>query len=492
MRLHELLDGGVGATPIPSIDVRGDRSVDVQSVVHDSRQVSRGALFCCIPGEHVDGHNFAADAVARGAVACLVERQVPVDVAQVQVRSVREAMGPIAARFHGAPSHAMQVLGVTGTNGKTTTTYLLEAIGRAAGDHTGVIGTTGARVGDDALHVPHTTPEATDLQALLALMRTARVRVVAMEVSSHALDQHRVDGTRFAAACFTNLSHDHLDYHGSIDAYFEAKARLFTPEFTRHAAVGVDDPKGLELEARARKARLEVRTFAVDREADVRARDVVLAADHSAFTIYDGSEPYPVRVGLVGRFNVENVLAAYTTARVAGFGGDVVARALEQPIVVPGRMERIDAHQPFTVLVDYAHTPDALESVLRAARPLAGDARVIVVFGAGGDRDRGKRPLMGAAVAQLADVAIVTSDNPRSETPAAIAAEVVAGMSTGASVTQELDRRAAIRMAVHAARAGDVIVIAGKGHETGQTAQGVTVPFDDRLVAREELEGLNA
>ncbi len=485
MRLLDLLaEGGTGA---PGFELRGDGDVDVSSVVHDSRVVRPGALFCCIPGAHADGHTFAADAVAAGAVACVVERWVDVRVPQVRVVSARGTLGPLSARFYGMPSRAMQVLGVTGTNGKTTTTYVLEAIARANSRSTGVVGTTGARLGEEALPLPHTTPEAPELQALLAQMRDARVQLVAMEVSSHALDQHRVDGTWFEAVCFTNLSQDHLDYHGTVDHYFAAKARLFTPGFTRRAAINLDDERGAELAEKARGSGLDVLTYGNARGADVRAHDVELGATQTSFVVEHDGETFPVRTTLVGAFNVHNVLAAVTTARLAGLAVPPSIR-----VCVPGRMERVDAGQPYGVIVDYAHTPDALRAVLDATRPLVGDGgRLLVVFGCGGDRDRAKRPLMGAIAATRADHAYLTNDNPRSEDPQAIAGDVLAGVPEGgAPIVVELDRRAAIRAAVRAARPGDVVVIAGKGHEAGQTANGVTVPFDDRVVAREELEAI--
>ncbi len=491
MRLHDLLDGLelVGATVDSSFEVRGDGGVEVRAVVHDSREVVPGALFCCIPGAQTDGHDHAPAAVEAGAVACLVERWIDVDVPQARVSSVRGVLGPVCARFHGEPARAMRVLGVTGTNGKTTTTYLLERITISAGERSGIIGTTGARIDGAPLPVPHTTPEATELQSLLARMRDSGVGSVAMEVSSHTLDQHRVDGTRFAVACFTNLSHDHLDYHSTVEAYFAAKQRLFTPAFTTRAAIGIDGEHGRQLAERARSAGLDVRTFAIDGDADVSVDDVALDASSSAFTIVHGAERHRVRSPLVGAFNVANVLAAFATASAAGFDVDAILAGLADPVVVPGRMERIETGQPFLVFVDYAHTPDALSSVLRATRPFVrSGAGLRVVFGCGGDRDRAKRPVMGAVASEMSDVAYLTSDNSRSEDPDSIASDVLAGVRTGALPTVELDRRQAIRLALREARPGDVVVIAGKGHESGQTANGVTVPFDDRVVAREELK----
>jgi UDP-N-acetylmuramoyl-L-alanyl-D-glutamate--2,6-diaminopimelate ligase len=489
VRLRDLLHG------VEVLEVRGAADgaadVDVATVVADSRASRPGALFACVPGAVTDGHLFAADAVDAGAVALLVERFVAVDVVQVRVASVRRAVGPIAARVAGEPSRDMRLLGVTGTNGKTTTTYLLEAIARAAGETTGLIGTVETRIGASSSVPEHTTPEAPDLQALLARMHAASVTTVAMEVSSHALAQHRVDGTWFDTACFTNLSHEHLDYHGSIEAYFEAKAELFTPQFTARGAINVDDAHGALLVERSRNAGVEVVTYSTQ-HGDVRASEVTIGRDGSEIVVrWPGGEVAPIRTTLVGRFNVENVIGAAATARLAGFDLDAIVTGLGEPVRVPGRMERVEVGQPFLVLVDYAHTPDALERVLTASRALTGPTgRLVVVYGCGGDRDRAKRPLMGAVAARAADVAYLTSDNPRSEAPEAIADDVLAGVPPAHPPVVEHDRRLAIRDALSTAHPGDVVVIAGKGHERGQTAGGETRPFDDRDVAREELEAI--
>ena len=371
---------------------------------------------------------------------------------------------------------------------------MLEAIARAAGIRPGVIGTIGSRIDGLALPGERTTPEATELQALLARMVGAGVGLAAIEVSSHALVMHRVDGTRFAAACFTNLSHDHLDFHAGLDEYFEAKALLFDPARTDSAATNLDDPHGAEIARRAEAAGLAVLGFGLDTPgAAVRAEGLDAGPAGNTFRLVSPYGSAPVHSPLVGRFNASNALAAAATALAAGLGVEAVAAGLSAPVVVPGRMERIEAGQPFGVLVDYAHTPDGLEQVLRAVRPLVGPAdggRLVVVFGCGGDRDRAKRPAMGQAAAGLADVIVVTSDNPRSEDPGAIIEEVVAGVPSGVSPIVEPDRRRAIAGALTGRRAGDVVVVAGKGHESGQTAGAVTVPFDDRNVTREELARL--
>ena len=449
--------------------------VDVRDLAYDSRAVGAGTLFLCVPGQRSDGHDHAAAAVAAGACALVVERELPLDVPQAVVGSTRAAMGPIADAFFGHPSQDLAVLGVTGTNGKTTTAFLQHAVMTAAGHPCGLLGTVERRIGGVAEPAVRTTAEAVDLHRDLRRMADAGDTACAMEVSSHALDQERVGGVRFAAAAFTNLTQDHLDYHRGMEEYFAAKARLFDGRCP--TAANADDPYGRRLRADLR--------FAVDEPgADVRAEEVRLGADGTRFRLRSPWGDADVALRLVGRFNVENALAAASTAGLAGIGVDAIAAGLGALPGVPGRLEVVSDGQPFSVVVDYAHTPDALATVLRALRPLAA-GRLLCVFGCGGDRDRGKRPLMGEAAAALADRVIVTTDNPRSEDPLAIIAEVLAGAGPAAEV--EPDRRAAITRAIAIAEPGDVVLIAGKGHEQGQEAQGVVAPFDDRAVAREAL-----
>ncbi|MGH6691290.1 MAG: UDP-N-acetylmuramoyl-L-alanyl-D-glutamate--2,6-diaminopimelate ligase, partial [Gammaproteobacteria bacterium] len=450
-----------------------DDDPDIRAVVHDTHDVVPGSLFCCVRGARVDGHELAAGAVAAGAVALVVDHELPLAVPQVVVPDVRRAMGPLAAAFWGNPSHDLVVVGVTGTSGKTTVTHLLCPVLQASGlAPCAIIGTlSGAR----------TTPEATDLQAMLAAERdrgssgVGAVRgTVAMEVSSHGLALHRVDGTRFAVAVFTNLSQDHLDFHQTMDDYFEAKAALFTPGFTDRAVICSDDPRGRELLGRLRGTRSGVTATAYSL-AD--AEDLTLSPAGASFR-WRGE---PVELALAGRFNVANALAAAAAAEALGVEPGVVAHGLSAARPVPGRFEVIDGGQRFTVLVDYAHKPDALDQALGAARELV-TGRLLVVFGCGGDRDAAKRPLMGEVVARLADDVILTSDNPRSEDPQAIIDDIRAGVpaGTGATVAVEPDRRRAIERAVVEARPGDVVVIAGKGHETTQTLGDAVRPFDDR------------
>jgi UDP-N-acetylmuramoyl-L-alanyl-D-glutamate--2,6-diaminopimelate ligase len=464
------------AAVVVGVDVRGDPQTLVRDGAYDSRAVSAGCLFFCIPGAVADGHDFAIDAISAGAAALVVERPLDVAVPQVIVGSVREAIGPMAAELFGHPGAAMTLVGVTGTNGKTTSTYLLEAVFRTAGWTPGVIGTTGLRIDGEAGPLAHTTPEAPDLQRLLARMRAAGVGAVAMEISSHALAQHRTDGVVADVVLFTNLSRDHLDFHPSMEEYFAAKATLFRPSHARRGVVNADDAWARRLLV---DPAIPVTTFGVEHDADLRARGVEVRGDGIRFEV-DG---VAVRSALRGRFNVENCLGVVAVAAALDVPLVDAARAIATVPLVPGRMEPVETGQGFAVVVDYAHTPDSILHVLRGARALAA-GRVIVVFGCGGDRDRDKRPLMGRTAVAEADLTVVTSDNPRTEDPEAIIAQIVAGMPPGSSVRIEPDRGAAIALAVGEARAGDVVVIAGKGHETYQEVRGTVIPFDDRAVAR--------
>ncbi len=467
---------------LPRHEVQGDRSVNVVDVVYRSQDAVPGSLFFCVPGSGRDGHDFAAEVVARGAVALVVERWLPVEAAQVRVPSVRGAMGPVSAAFFGRPADRMTMVGVTGTNGKTTTTYLLESVFRRSGRVPGLIGTTGLRIDGVPVPIPRTTPEAPDLHRLLARMAEAGVEAVAMEVSSHGLHQRRIDSIRYRCSVFTNLSQDHLDYHTSMEEYFEAKARLFTPELSERAVVNLDSPQGRRL----LRPDLPTVTFGQGPGADVRASDVRATRSGVSFRV-GGLE---IRSFLRGRFNIENCLAALATARTLGIPDDVAARGIADVRGVPGRVETVEEGQDFLVVVDYAHTPDGVENVLRAARLLAA-GRLIAVLGCGGNRDRAKRPLMGRAATSLADLSVITSDNPRSEDPLAIIAEIEPGAKEGGGrYVIEPERRAAIKLAVSEAGEGDVVVIAGKGHETGQEFADRTVPFDDRIVAAEEIRAL--
>ena len=444
------------------VEVLGRPSVEVRDLAYDARAVTAGALFFAVPGERADGHDFAAEAVERGAVALVVERALDLPVSQLVVRDSRAAMASAADVFFGEPTSELEVVGVTGTSGKTTTSHLLFAILAAAGRRPGLLGTVEARVGGERRGVVRTTPEAIDLQRLFREMLDAGDRSCAMEASSHASVLHRLDHVRFAVLVFTNLSQDHLDFHGDMESYFEAKRRLFLVEPRPIALVNVGDEYGRRLAAEIPSA-------------------ITFAAE-------DASALEGIELRLKGRFNVENALGALYAARALGIDDDSIRRGLESVRGVPGRFESVEAGQPFHVIVDYAHKPDALEKVLRAARELAGEKHVICIVGAGGDRDRGKRAVMGRLASELADITIVTSDNPRSEDPEAIATEIVSGAD--GEVEVELDRTAAIARAVELARPGDVVLIAGKGAEQGQEFADRTVPFDDREAAKEALEAL--
>ena len=469
MKISELIDV-IGDSGTRVIGEEGN--VEISSVSMDSRAVEEGGLFCCIRGERFDGHEFASAAIEGGAAALMVEHVIPGlpdAVPQIVVVDSRRAIGPVAARFAGDPSRHMTVVGITGTNGKTTTTHLLAAILRASGRRTEVLGT---------LQGLHTTPEAPLLQSTLAGMRKRSVDAVAMEVSSHALSLERVGGMHFAAAVFTNLSRDHLDFHGTMENYYAAKARLFVPELSDLGVVNSDDPYGQRL-LQDPSIRLVPfgRTDAHNVEVSVFAHEYDWDGQH-------------IRVDIGGHLNVYNSVAAATVARELGISGRQIVDGLASAGPVPGRFERIDEGQNFTVLVDYAHTPDGLSEVLRSVRAIPGIGRVILVFGCGGDRDKMKRPMMGEVAVSLADLVIVTSDNPRSEDPEAIIASIVAGVPDHMRHrlwASRPDRAQAISAAVKLARNGDVVLITGKGHETTQTVGLEALPFDDRVVARDIL-----
>ena len=464
-------------------EVAGGRPVEIADLAYDTRAVSAGALFFCVPGARADGHELAWEAIEQGAAALVVERPLEVDVPQLVVQSTREAMAVAADVFFGEPTKELEVAGVTGTNGKTTTAFLLRGILEAAGRRPGLVGTVEWRVGGEAREAPFTTPEAIDLQRLFREMLQRGDRSAAVEASSHGSALRRLDRVRFDALVFTNLSQDHLDLHGTMEEYFDAKRRLFTGAAPPPAAVCVDDEWGRRLAHDLEDAhRAPLVTFGLSDGAEVRPEKLVLDASGSRFR----TAGIEIETALRGRFNVLNALGAVAAGLLLEVDEDEIADGIASVQGVPGRFEAIDEGQPFAVVVDYAHTPDSLASVLDAARDLA-RGRVLVVFGAGGDRDRGKRPLMGRVAAERADVTIVTSDNPRSENPLAIIQDVLQG--TGVEVEIDPDRRSAIHRAVELARDGDVVVIAGKGHEQGQDVGGVVSPFDDREVAREALRG---
>ena len=465
------------------VDVLGRAPVEIADLAYDARDATAGSLFFCVPGSRADGHDFAAEAVANGAAALVVERPLELEVPQLVVEDARRAMGVAADEFFERPTEELELAGVTGTNGKTTTAFLLYSILAAGGRRPGLLGTIESRVGGERRPALRTTPEAIDLQRSFREMLDGGDRSCALEATSHGSELGRLDRVRFSALVFTNLTQDHLDFHGTIERYFDAKRRLFTEEHPP-AAVNVGDPYGRRL-AQELQGRDQLVTFGFADDAELRPEGLDLGPRGARFTA-GGLE---LETQLRGRFNVENVLGAVAAARLLGIEDDAIARGVRELRGVPGRFEAVDEGQPFAVLVDYAHTPDSLENVLRTARDLAQN-RLICVFGCGGDRDRGKRPLMGSIASELADLAIVTSDNPRSEEPDAIIGEIVAGAA--GEIEVEPYRREAIARAIDAAQEGDVVVIAGKGHEQGQQFADRTVPFDDRDVAREALRRLGA
>ncbi len=474
MRLHEVMP-----------DVRADaRDVEITSLAYDTRAIVPGTLFFCVPGFTRDGHEFAPDATAKGAVALVVERPLDLGVPEVRVESVRRAMAPAAARFYSDPTAELQVAGVTGTNGKTTTAFLMRSLLESDGRQSGLLGTVTSVIGGVERPVQRTTPEAIELQRLFTEMLGQGDVACSMEVSSHALELHRADAIHFAVAIFTNLTQDHLDFHPTMEDYFLAKRRLFTDSRAERAVINLDDPYGRRLAAELPDSI----TFALeDPTASYRAVAVHTGLRGSQFTVQGPDGEVELGSPLRGRFNVYNVLGAFAAARALGVSRETAVQAIASAAQVPGRFQPVEEGQDFAVLVDYAHTPDSLENVLLAARELA-DGRLHVVFGCGGDRDRGKRPLMGEIATRLSDRVIVTSDNPRSEEPEAIIESILVG--AGPDAEHNVDRREAIEQAIAGARRGDVVVIAGKGHEQGQEFEGGRkVPFDDATVAREVLRG---
>ncbi len=499
MRLREFL------TLEEVAEAEGNLDQEVNGLTYDSRRAGAGQIFFAVTGEQSDGHDFIAEAVRQGAAGFVYScsGDWPRLAAAIRVKDVRRALGLWAAHYYRRPSKDLKLIGVTGTNGKTTLTYLIESILKSAALAPGVIGTINYRYGDHAVPAHHTTPESLDVQELLAQMVGAGVKAVAMEVSSHALAQERVRGLEFDIGVFTNLSRDHLDYHRDMDDYFLAKSRLFTdylsvsPKVGKAAVIYGDDARGTELSTMARAHGLEVWTYGVDASFDVHPLNISQSVTGLRGKIAARGRTVDIDSPLIGAANLQNILGAVAVGLALGLDAAVVGQGIRQLKVVPGRVEKIDNDYGVTILVDYAHTPDALEKVLGAVRPLT-QGKLITVFGCGGDRDRGKRPLMGEIAARLSDLVIVTSDNPRTEEPLAILAEIEAGVrktgmkkfekaSSERGYAMEVDRRAAIRAALSWARAGDAVLIAGKGHEDYQILGAEKIHFDDREVARAEM-----
>jgi UDP-N-acetylmuramoyl-L-alanyl-D-glutamate--2,6-diaminopimelate ligase len=469
----------------------GSSSCPIQQVVADSRHVVPGALFVAVRGHRVDGHDFLGDVLDRGATALVVEALPQALQARVEregqtvveVPNSRQALATIATAYYRHPSRQLTLIGVTGTNGKTTTTYMVEAILQAAGRSVGVIGTVENRFAGSRVEATQTTPGALEVQAMLRQMRDRGVDTAVMEVTSHALDQDRVTGCEFAICVFTNLSRDHYDYHGSEEAYYAAKARLFTELPGCWHVLNLDDPYGRKL---LEASQSRVFTYGIDHEATLTPRDVVHGLDGIRFTLPTTKGTLEVQSSLVGRHNVYNLLASVAVGLALDVNAEAILRGTRQLTEVPGRLERVDAGQDFYVFVDYAHTPDALEQVLRTVRTET-PGRLITVFGCGGDRDPGKRPLMGRIATAISDYTVMTSDNPRTESPEAIVADIVAGVEPSSFYTTMVDREQAIAHAIAKARPKDTVVIAGKGHETYQIVGQTRRHFDDREVVREAL-----
>ena len=482
MRLADLVN------LVPGARLEGDPSLTIAGVGHDSRTTRPGDLFVAIRGERTDGNAFVEASLRKGAAAIASEQPPRSGGPWLQVPDAREALATLAAAVLGYPARELSLVGVTGTNGKTTTAFLIDAALRAAGLRVGLVGTVQYRIGDRLAEAVRTTPEASELHGYFREMRAAGCSHAVLEVSSHSLDLKRVHGCAFAVAVFTNLTRDHLDFHGDMDRYFAAKRKLF--ETLLHedgqAVLNADDARTTSLREVIRRPVLTYGLRAAD--ADVRAEAVELGIDGTRFQAMTPRGRFEVRTSLLGRFNVENALAALGAAMALGVEPEAALAGIAGLAGVPGRMERIDAGQDFAVIVDYAHTDDALRNLLETVRGLR-PQRILTVFGCGGDRDRTKRPLMGAVAARLSDVVVVTSDNPRSEPPEAIIAEILRGMNGGRGAERHVipDRREAIAQALELAGPGDAVVLAGKGHETYQELRERTVPFDDRQIARDLL-----
>lgn len=487
MRLDALLRGSEYNV------IAGDSGVDISGVAYDSRQVKPGYLFICISGFKTDGHLYLEQAVKNGAAAVLVEKDIDFhkNLTIIKTANSRRALSVVAANFYGHPSHQLRVIGVTGTNGKTTTTHLIRAILEEAGLKTSIIGTLYARVGDNTMDFGHTTPEAPEIESFMRTSLDSGAHYTVMEVSSHALDLYRVDEIDFNVAVFTNLTQDHLDYHNSMENYKAAKQKLFAmipPKEGNLTVVNADDRYANDF---IQAAKTSVLTYAINHESDVKAINVKSSLKGSSFTVCYKDQTFNIKMKLIGLFSVYNTLAAIAVALAEGVNPNIIKKVLEKVEGVPGRFEQVDAGQDFTVVVDYAHTPDGLENILRTGRELT-ENRLITVFGCGGDRDRSKRPLMGKVAASYSDFCVVTSDNPRSEEPEAIIADIVPGLDKVKDSRYAIisDRREAIRHAIYLARKGDLVIIAGKGHETYQLVKDKVLEFDDKKVAIEVLKGL--
>ena len=480
MKLWELL------TELPYVeDTRGDMNTEIMAITSSSREKIDRGLFFCIVGARFDAHDYAWEAVENGCIALVVEHYVELNVPQIRVNNGRAAMARIADAFYGHPSRRMRMIGITGTKGKTTTTYLLKSICESAGLKCGIIGSTGTLVEDQHLDSKLTTPDPIDLQKTLRLMADEGVQVCCMEVSAHAIDMNRLDGMSFEVGCYTNLSQDHLDYFYTMDRYFETKKRFFTEGMAHNAAVNADDETSGKLLPDLKQPHI---TYGICVDADVFARDIEITEEGVRFTVQlHGMNEVRIHMHMTGMFNVYNALAATSCALIMGIAPDKIREGLEAVTRVPGRIEVLQTGTPYKVILDYSHSPDALENILKTVRQFT-RKRVIALFGCGGDRDKGKRPMMGEIGGRLADYCILTSDNPRTENPMVILAAIEKGIKpTGAKYEVIENRREAIAHALRIAEEGDVIVLAGKGHETYQEIMGIKRPFDEKVIVSELL-----
>ena len=482
-----LLSKLIAAAGEEVLETRGECTIGSLSM--DSRAKMDNGLFFCIPGARFDAHDFAPQAIKNGAAALVVTHFLPLDVPQVQVKNVRAAMSLMAACFFGYPDQEMMLMGITGTKGKTTTSYLLKAILEQAGHKTGLIGTTGNMIGSEYIKSEFTTPEPIDFFRNLRMMRDAGVDAVSMEVSAHALEMGRLAGVHFEAGCYTNLSQDHLDLFGTMQRSFECKKTFFTPRWITNAVINADEETSAQI---LQDIKVPHITFGISSPADLFARDIEITENGVNFKmVFNKLWEKEVHLKRTGMFNVYNALAAAGMGVVIGLNPDDIAAGLESVKNVPGRVEMLDTHTPYKVILDYSHSPDALENILSTVRTFTRN-RVISLFGCGGDRDPGKRPMMGEISGRLADYSILTSDNPRTEDPFAILRQVEEGIKpTGGAYEMIENRRAAIKKALLMGKDGDVIVLAGKGHETYQEIMGVKRPFDEKIVVQELLEEIN-
>ncbi|MEG6585937.1 UDP-N-acetylmuramoyl-L-alanyl-D-glutamate--2,6-diaminopimelate ligase [Dendrosporobacter sp. 1207_IL3150] len=484
---------------IPEAEVAGDRNRIIKAIAYDSREVVPGTLFICLAGAKVDGHDFIDQAYASGAVAVLVEKnvQTPAGVTVIKVRSTRDAMKNIAPYFYDYPARKLRMIGITGTNGKTTTTYLIRSILNKAGFKVGVIGTIQTLIEERVLPAKNTTPDVIELQKLLSEMVENQIDYVVMEVSSHALALDRIAGCEFDVGVFTNISRDHLDFHVTFDKYIEAKAILFknlnndtNVKQNKAAVINLDDDAGKTMLDNTTCRSI---TYSINSESDIKAHNIDILASGAVFDVKYWLGEISLNLKITGIFNVYNVMGAIGAALAEGVEANIIEQALISFDSVPGRFELVDEGQPFSVIVDYAHTPDGLENILQTAKQFA-KKRIVVVFGCGGDRDRTKRPIMGKIAAELSDVVIATSDNPRSEDPEFILSEIEVGIKQGLSNNKQyekiVDRRQAITRALAVAGRDDIVIIAGKGHENYQILKTETISFDDKEVARQILRGM--